>query len=298
MTKLAMSIKKSIKILFMIMLSLITVCFLVVILEAMIGDFLWHLFSGDYINNFEFLGSFIQLFIPTVVIFFCWLALFRPSVIGLFEGTRLFSKGLGFSFLAFPEDFFYREKNIFEKRKCRYLIFFRDPHGVRIFGNDFLNLDSFFSDHILSIGKTDIFLYKFAWIGLLAIIIIDSIFNTVITSPIFGIGVRFHLIHEMCLVALILALSAYLSYMTWRKYIIDHSSIEPRSIFHGKFISSCLSTVHTECIFICPFERFNEFDQKRAEHLRDSFIRNSGSIYNGKVIDLDRLKEWTANENI
>lgn len=293
MIKLAMSIKKSIKILFIIMLGLITVCFLVVILEAMIGDFLWHLFSGDYINNFEFLGSFIQLFIPTIVIFFCWLVLFRPPVIGSLEGMGLLTRQLGFDFLTFPEDLFYREKNIFEKRKCRYLLFYRDPHGVRIVGNDFLNLDSFFSEHILSIGKIDIFLYKFAWIGLLAIIIIDSIFNTVITSPIFGIGVGFHLIYETCLVALILALSAYLSYMTWRKYIIK-SRIEPSPIFHGKFISSRLSG----CIFICPFERFSEFDQKRAEHLRDSFIRNSGSIYNGKVIDLNRLKEWAANENI
>lgn len=297
MTKLAMSIKKSIKILFIIMLGLIIVCFLVVILEAMIGDFLWHLFSGDYINNFEFLGSFIQLFVPTIVIFFCYLALFRPSVIGFEEGTGLFSKGLGFSFLAFPEDLFYREKNIFEKRKCRYLIFYRDPHCVRIFGNDFLNLDSFFSDHILSIGKTDIFLYKALWIILIAIIIIDSLFNTAVTTPVFEIGMR--LMYEICLIALILALSAYLSYMTWRKYIIDHSSAIPKPIFHGKFISLHLSTAHTtNCIFICPFERFNEFDKKRAERLCDSFLRNSGSIYNGKVIDLDRLKEWAANENI
>ncbi|OGX21270.1 MAG: hypothetical protein A2Y04_02545 [Omnitrophica WOR_2 bacterium GWC2_45_7] len=281
----------------MFVFGLFIVCDLVIIFEAMIGDFLWHLFSGDFISSFDFLGSFIQLLIPTIIIFLCWLVLNRPSFLGSSEGMELFKKELGFNFLAFPEDYFYRERNILERRKCRYLIFFRGQFVVEKLGNKFISLCSIFTDQILSIGNIDIFLYKSAWISLFAIMIIDSISNTAITTPIFSIGTG-SLIYEMCLVALILILSAYLSHMVWRKYIVDHSRFDSGTIFRRRFLSLQLSAHHPDCIFICPIERFSEFDQKRAEHLCESFIKNSNSIYNGKVINLDYLKEWAANENI
>lgn len=279
---------KLLKKFFTFIFGIIFICLLMVLLEAIIGDFLWNLFSGNYISNFEFLGSFIQLLIPSIVIFFAWFALFRPST----KGIELLERKLGFDFLTFPEDFFYRENNILEKRKCRYLVFYRGDHVVEIFGNNFMNISSIFSNHIFSIGKIDIFLYKTSWIFLFVIMIIDSIYKTVVVTPVFDLGVR--LLYEVCLVLLILLILAYLAYMTWRRNIIEHSRISPSPIFHGKFISSRLPTDKVSCIFICPIKRFSEFDQERAESLRDSFLRfkMQENIHNGSKINMNQLKKW------
>ena len=283
---------KLIKTLLTTIFVIIIVCFLMVLFQAVIGDVLWKLISGYYMSDLPFLTSLIQVFIPAILIFFFWQALFHPSVTG-----SLLTRRLGFDFLMFPEDFFYKEKNILETRKCRYLIFYRGPYVVRILGNDFINLDSIFSDHLLSVGKTDIFLYKTLWFVLFAIMIVGSLFlfNATIDPPIFGLGAR--LVYKMCLIFFIIMISGYLSYMTWRKYILDHSHSNPGLIFRGKFLSLHLPNA-ASCIFICPFDRFGEFNQKRAESLCESFLKfRSENINNSRAINIEQLKKW-ADENV
>ncbi len=259
---------------------------------------MWELISGNYIRSLAFLSSLIQILIPTALIFFFWSSFFSHALLYPSATGSLFTRRLGFDFLMFPEDFFYKEKHTSEKYEGRYIVFYRDPHCVRILGNDFLNLDSFFSDHILSIGETDFFLYKTLWFVLSVIMLIGTLFNTTIDPSIFGIGTR--LVYKMWLIFFIILISGYLSYMTWRKYILDSSYNFipiPRLIFRRKFISLHLPS--TRCIFICPLERFGEFDRERAKYLYESFLQfqNSESVYKGNTIDEVRLKKW-ASENV
>lgn len=290
------TIFRLIKTLIIFIFVLIIISFVVVLCEGIIGDFLWKLFSGEYIANFNFWASFIQLSISTVVILFFWIGTFRLSSVGAYFDSKLLQKHIGFEFLQFPEDFFFGEEYLTEKRKARYLVFYRFPYVIQILGNKFINISSIFSDHVLSIGKIDIFLYRACWAVLFGTLVIGSLFKNAITIMNFRIGIR--LAYEMIIILSIFVLSWYLGYMMARRSIAERDRFAPGLILRNKYISLHLPANNISCIYICPVERIGEFDQKRAEHLCASFIRvkELKNIYNGKQINADLLKEWASAE--